>query len=302
MHPSLIDLGEQAPRCTDTPTLRGVLAESQDLLRNAFDHNEDPQDLVRWFSQLLTDALHSQAVTDLTGGAQLVLTGAVGRGDALPSSPITWLTVAPPTVDSANIDTTKLSQLIAQVGLVVEKTPLGSQALTRKQWRARIHSANATELALFTDAGTWCLEEVLQLPDATPLLIEALAHRPPSLKLNDSLPDRDVPVDIRKELLYPIIAIARWAGVTAQSHALATCDRLADATAAGVLNSDQADYLTQAWQAGLRLQFMRFTDRVHSHATTAESLPAIQRSLYGASARMVSDVAHSLATSHGIDL
>ena len=65
--------------------LRGVLAEAQDLVRNAVDHDEAPQDLVVWFSALVTDALHSPAIPELTGGATLVLTGSVGRGDALPN-------------------------------------------------------------------------------------------------------------------------------------------------------------------------------------------------------------------------
>ena len=40
----------------------------------------------------------------------------------------------------------------------------------------------------------------------------------------------------------------------------------------------------------------------HSHETTAESLPAIQRSVFGASARMVSDVAHALARDYGLEV
>ena len=68
------------------------------------------------------------------------------------------------------------------------------------------------------------------------------------------------------------------------------------------MTANQADYLRQAWHAGLQLQLQRFVDRVHSHETTAESLPAIQRSVFGASARMVSDVAHALARDYGLEV
>ena len=74
--------------------------------------------------------------------------------------------------------------------------------------------------------------------------------------------------------------------------------RVRDAQQAGVMTANQADYLRQAWHAGLQ----RFVDRVHSHETTAESLPAIQRSVFGASARMVSDVAHALARDYGLEV
>lgn len=120
LHESLTELAELAPQCSDTPTVRGVLAESQDLVRNAIDHGERPQALVEWFSRLVTDVLHSEAIADMTGGAQLVLTGAIGRGDALPSSPIKWLTVG-----ESHVDTTPVSDLITSVGLVAEHTRLG---------------------------------------------------------------------------------------------------------------------------------------------------------------------------------
>lgn len=65
LHESLTELAELAPQCSDTPTVRGVLAESQDLVRNAIDHGERPQALVEWFSRLVTDVLHSEAIADM---------------------------------------------------------------------------------------------------------------------------------------------------------------------------------------------------------------------------------------------
>ncbi|MBG9319344.1 nucleotidyltransferase [Corynebacterium belfantii] len=297
LHESLTELAELAPQCSDTPTVRGVLAESQDLVRNAIDHGERPQALVEWFSRLVSDVLHSEAIADMTGGAQLVLTGAIGRGDALPFSPIKWLTVG-----ESHVDTTPVSDLITSVGLVAEHTRLGPTARTKQEWLSMIGTAQGSELAVFADAGTWCLEEVVALPDHKPLLTDAIEHRPPTLRTHDGLPSRDMSVDIRKDLLYPIIAIARWAGVAAHSRDFSTRRRIPAAVAAGILTTSQADFLRQAWDAGLQLQFRRWTDRVHSHAATAESLPAIQRSIYGASSRLVSDVIRALAQQYDIPL
>lgn len=277
--------------------LRGVLAEAQDLVRNAVDHDEAPQDLVVWFSALVTDALHSPAIPELTGGATLVLTGSVGRGDALPNSPIKWLAVGP-----ADADTQPLTDLITAVGLNTDVTPLGVGTRSKEEWKAAIATATSAELAIFADAGTWLLDEVLRRKEHHCLLVDAIALRPPAVQVYEGLPDRDVSVDVRRDLLYPIIAIARWAGVAAGSTALTTLDRIAAGLAAGVLNQAQADYLREAWDAGLQLQFRRWTDRIDNQSSTAEYLPALQRSIYGASSRLVSEVAHSLAAEHGIAL
>lgn len=297
LHRSLIDLAQQAPKCSNPATVRGVLAESQDLLRNAIDHNEPPQQLVIWFSRLVTDVLHSQGVQELTGGARVVLTGPVGRGDALPSSPITWLTVG-----DASADTTNLVSLLKDVGLLPEVTMLGAGARSQVEWIEAIHAANSNQLAVFADAGTWCLQEVLALEHPQPLLREALKHRPPKIRLASGLPDREVSIDFRRNLLYPIIALARWAGVAAHSHEFSTPRRLADAQAAQILSEQQVDALLTAWEAGLKLQFRRFAARVHNHPTTIGDLSAIDRSTFGASTRLVSEVMYAVAAQNGIEL
>ncbi|AKE41850.1 Nucleotidyltransferase substrate binding domain protein [Corynebacterium kutscheri] len=296
LHSSLVELAEQAPLCADIPTVRGVLAESQELLRNATNHNADAHELLSWFSALVSDVLHSPGVQELTGGAQLIVTGAVGRGDALPTSPIRWLTVG------ENTDTSRLSELIARVGLTPDKTAFGVRARTQDQWRSMIQQASKWELTLFADAGTWYLEEVLALDSYTPLLIDALTHRPPALQTLDGLPDREVSIDVRRDLLYPIIALARWAGAAAQSTAVSTLARINAGEQAAILSSDQADLLREAWHAGITLQFRRWADKVHTQNAQAEDLPAIQRSVFGASSRNVSLVLRSIAASYNVAL
>ncbi|MCQ9353485.1 nucleotidyltransferase [Corynebacterium sp. 153RC1] len=289
MHNSLVELAQQAPLCSDPAMVRGILAESQDLARNAIDHNESPHELVAWYSQLVTDVLHSEGVRSLTNGADIVLTGPVGRGDALPSSPIKWLTVGDSGTSSA-----PLTALLQDIGLNTEETPFGAQALTKQQWEERIAEADGAGLAIFADAGTWFLRAVLDRGDHAALLTEARRYELPAVQTKDGLPIQDVPVNIRQDLLYPIIAIARWASVAAGSEATSTPERVEAATKGGVLNEAQASDLLQAWDAGLQLQFRRFADRVHTSYTTAAYLLPIQRSTFGAAARMVSGVMRSL--------
>lgn len=298
LHTSLLEMAEQAPLCQQPATARGVLAEAQDLLRNAVEHGESPEPLIIWFSQLVRDVLHSPAVRQMSGGATLILTGAVGRRDALPYSSVKWLTVG-----EGHEDTKPLADLIAGVGLVPDETSFGVKARTKDEWLSMIEGCSSKEMAVFADAGTFFLDAVVALDDHSPLLVDAINHRPPAaIRTESGLPDREVPVDVRKELLYPVIAIARWAAVSAGSRELATSARIQAGIDGGKLSQQQGDYLKQAWDAGLKLQFRRWADGVHKNEATAESLPSIQRSIFGASARMVSDVLYTLAESNNLSV
>lgn len=86
LHESLLELAELAPRCESPATARGLLAESQDLVRNALQHGADEAELAAWFSRLVTDIVRSPAIA-----SPVRLTGAAATGDAVPSAPIIWL-------------------------------------------------------------------------------------------------------------------------------------------------------------------------------------------------------------------
>lgn len=86
LHQSLLDLSELAPHCQSRATARGLLAEAQDVLRNAVAHQDDEIELANWFSRLLTDIVRAPGVD-----ADIRLTGAAARGDQLPSMPIEWM-------------------------------------------------------------------------------------------------------------------------------------------------------------------------------------------------------------------
>ncbi|MDO5032673.1 hypothetical protein [Corynebacterium sp.] len=86
LHESLTDLSELAAHCQSPATARGLLAESQDLVRNAYAHRTNELELASWFSRVVTDIVRSHGL-----GSPVRLTGAAARGDLLPSMPITWL-------------------------------------------------------------------------------------------------------------------------------------------------------------------------------------------------------------------
>ena len=80
LHSSLRELALQANRCESTAAARGILSEAQELLRNALRHRESVTELTAWFSRLVSDVVRSPAIA-----SPVRLTGAVSRGDAIPS-------------------------------------------------------------------------------------------------------------------------------------------------------------------------------------------------------------------------
>lgn len=308
LHQSLQDLAEQAPRCQDVATARGVLAESHELLRNAVAHRSDPVELTHWYSALLTHAIHSPAITELSGPAvaQIVLTGAIGRGDGLPTSRIEWLTVTTDAAEGARVNE-ELAKILRSVGLTPAPHEGELAPTDRTGWLTRVTaaagSADAALIGIFDDAGLWLREHLLnQLGSAVPLLVAAVKHRPPALRSAHGLPDRGAAVDILRDLLIPVAEIARWAGLTAATRTLATPERIALTERAGILTGDEAAALQQGWVTGLDLQLQRWVDHVIGRETTAEDLTALQRSAYGAASRGVAGVIRSLAARHDIAL
>lgn len=97
MHPSLTDLLDQAPECADPAHLRGFIAESQDLARNALHHGEAAVDVARWYSAVTISLLGSPALADKPAVAPV---GALARGEALPSTPLLWVAPQIPSAQS----------------------------------------------------------------------------------------------------------------------------------------------------------------------------------------------------------
>lgn len=307
LHESLLDLAEQAPRCQQVATARGVLAESHDLLRNALAHDTPGAELTHWYSTLISDTLHSPALSALLGENQLVLTGAIGRGDGFPTSRVEWLLITADPTETGEAANAELTALLQSVG--VNAAPLGGKfsPTTKEGWLQRIRQAtdsgDPTAIEVFADAGTWFREQLLtDLGSVLPLLHEAIAHRPPALRREHGLPDRESPVDLRRELLTPVTDLARWAGLSTRTHRLSTRDHIQAGQAAGILDEDEAELLRQGWATGTDLQFRRWVDHVVEREITAADLPALQRSAFGAASRGVALVIRSLAARHDIHI
>ena len=223
LHASLIELAEQAPLCTDQATLRGVLTESHDLTRNALAHDTNAVEVAHWFSRLLTDALHSPAATELTDGRIQIVTGPFGRGEGMPTSPVEWLSILPKSVPYQYNQ--NLEKVLTETGFVLAPLPATLLPTTREDWEHRIDHAlehgDGEALGVYTDAGTWMAEKVLASRMAPPALLRnAVEHRPPAVQTQAGLPRKDVPIDIRRDLLSPLARLARWAAIAAGRHCL----------------------------------------------------------------------------------
>ena len=303
LHASLIELAEQAPLCTDQATLRGVLTESHDLTRNALAHDTNAVEVAHWFSRLLTDALHSPAATELTDGRIQIVTGPFGRGEGMPTSPVEWLSILPKSVPYQYNQ--NLEKVLTETGFVLAPLPATLLPTTREDWEHRIDHAlehgDGEALGVYTDAGTWMAEKVLASRMAPPALLRnAVEHRPPAVQTQAGLPRKDVPIDIRRDLLSPLARLARWAAIAAGSSATETLDRIAAGVHGGVVTQQEADYLSAAWRAGIALRLERWAEHLDGNGTTLEQLTQVQRALFGACCRDVSLVMQSIAAHHRV--
>ena len=243
LHSSLRELALQANRCESTAAARGILSEAQDLLRNALRHRESETELTAWFSRLVSDVVRSPAIA-----SPVRLTGAVSRGDAIPSMPITWLG-----------EDEQLLEILESVGLQ------GRQA-------------EEEFLAWRVDAGY-----PVGIGGEQQLLDEALSLRPPALKVVNGLPDPDSEVDIESYLLAPIAGIARWAAPSPRP----TLDRLEIAIERQLLSQSESQSLAVAWETAISIAMRRWLANMDGRSTTLDNLPALDRTAYGAACRLV---------------
>ncbi len=243
LHSSLRELALQANRCESTAAARGILSEAQELLRNALRHRESETELTAWFSRLVSDVVRSPAIA-----SPVRLTGAVSRGDAIPSMPITWLG-----------EDEQLLEILESVGL-------------------KGRQAEDEFLAWRVDAGY-----PVGIGGEQQLLDEALSLRPPAHKVVNGLPDPDSEVDIESYLLAPIAGIARWAAPSPRP----TLDRLEIAIERQLLSPSESQSLASAWETAISIAMRRWLANMDGRSTTLDNLPALDRTAYGAACRLV---------------
>ncbi|MDO5669649.1 MAG: putative nucleotidyltransferase substrate binding domain-containing protein [Corynebacterium sp.] len=293
MHPSLSELNTEARRASSPTMARGILAEAQELMRNALDHGESEPALALWFSHTLQEWALSPAVEEITGGSRLLFTGPVARCDAIPTDTVTWFIIGE--APDAN---EQLRELVDAAALPVGDLPAPAP---QAHWDAAASAAasqgDADKLAYWVDAGYLDGPAV-----AEALLAPSLAHLPPMLRLAEGLPDYDTPVDVRGSLMDPVVAVARWAGLLAGARGGNAPHRLGTAQHQGILTEDEAEALTQAWSTGLSMELRAWRHGTWGQEETMRSLPSLDRSAYGAAARLVSVALRSIAGRHGIAL
>lgn len=293
MHASLDELTLDARNSSSPAMARGIMTEAQDLLRNALDHGESERALAHWFSRTLQELMGSPALVELVDSARLLPTGALARGDATPTDTVTWIIVGFSVGGNERV-----GGLFAGAGLPVGelRAPASPEV-----WRERVDEAvekrDVAEIEMFVDCG------LLTGPTPADLLATAsLGHLPPTLRLAEGLPDYSTPVDVRGILLEPAVAVARWAGLLADATGGDVAHRLSAAADRDVLTADEAEALTQAWDTGLTLELRRWRHHAWDDSTMLSSLPALDRSAYGAAARLVSVALRSLAGRRGVDM
>lgn len=293
MHPSLSELTTEARRASSPAMARGILAEAQELMRNALDHGESETALAFWFSRTLQEWAESPAVEEITGGARLQFTGAVARFDAIPTDRVTWFLIGD--APGAN---EQLRELFDGADLHVGDLPAPAP---REDWDAA--AARAAEQGDVDKLAYWVDTGYLDDPAvADALLVPSLAHMPPALRLAEGLPDYDTPVDVRGTLMEPVVAVARWAGLLADASSGDAPHRLDRARDHGVLTEDEAEALTQAWATGLSMELRSWRHGTWGEEETMRSLPSLDRSAYGAAARLVSVALRSIAGRHGLSV
>ncbi|WP_460490625.1 putative nucleotidyltransferase substrate binding domain-containing protein, partial [Corynebacterium nasicanis] len=81
-----------------------------------------------------------------------------------------------------------------------------------------------------------------------------------------------------------------------------TLERLTAAREKDILTADEAAALGQAWSTGLGMELRSWRHGTWGQEETMRSLPALDRSAYGAAARLVSVALRSIAGRHGIAL
>lgn len=233
---------------------------------------------------------------DASLGWTWVVSGSVGRGEAIPGSDVETLMVVDDEVDDAG--KTDLMARAADVHAVMERCgllpdPNGVLASRGRFCRRRASWAESAERWCATPAEDRGVVMAGLLVDSADVLdptgggvelrsqtIEAALQHPAVLRamLQDATSSRaGIPsrlrvfasqsdtVDLKAAAVDPIVKIARWGALSAGSQATATLDRLIDAAGAKILDIDDASTLKDCY---LSLSRIRWRTRAGSWIDT----------------------------------
>lgn len=277
----------------DEATLQAVLGRARAAVAAEWDRRATPTPALAaaWSEAMRTTVA---TVARLVGRAEApawtwFVSGAVGRGEAVPGSRLETLVSLSDDVDDAG--KARALVLAADVHAVLERCGLpldGHGVLASRSrfcrrdvsWEDGIERWAADPAAdrgvvmigLLADA--WSVTEAARGERLRPLVIAAArrhaAARTAMLRdaasVRAGIPSRlrilatqDDRVDLEAALIDPIVKIARWGALSAGSHALSTTDRLNHAAAGSVIDTDDASTLCDCYGALSRIRWSRTT-------------------------------------------
>lgn len=277
----------------DEATLEAVLGRARAAVAAEWDRRATPTPALAaaWSEAMRTTVA---TVARLVGRAEApawtwFVSGAVGRGEAVPGSRLETLVSLSDDVDDAG--KARALVLAADVHAVLERCGLpldGHGVLASRSrfcrrdvsWEDGIERWAADPAAdrgvvmigLLADA--WSVTEAARGERLRPLVIAAArrhaAARTAMLRdaasVRAGIPSRlrilatqDDRVDLEAAVIDPIVKIARWGALSAGSHALSTTDRLNHAAAGSVIDTDDASTLCDCYGALSRIRWSRRT-------------------------------------------
>ncbi len=277
----------------DEATLQAVLGRARAAVAAEWDRRATPTPALAaaWSEAMRTTVA---TVARLVGRAEApawtwFVSGAVGRGEAVPGSRLETLVSLSDDVDDAG--KARALVLAADVHAVLERCGLpldGHGVLASRSrfcrrdvsWEDGIERWAADPAAdrgvvmigLLADA--WSVTEAARGERLRPLVIAAArrhaAARTAMLRdaasVRAGIPSRlrilatqDDRVGLQAAVIDPIVKIARWGALSAGSHALSTTDRLNHAAAGSVIDTDDASTLCDCYGALSRIRWSRRT-------------------------------------------
>lgn len=277
----------------DEATLQAVLGRARAAVAAEWDRRATPTPALAaaWSEAMRTTVA---TVARLVGRAEApawtwFVSGAVGRGEAVPGSRLETLVSLSDDVDDAG--KARALVLAADVHAVLERCGLpldGHGVLASRSrfcrrdvsWEDGIERWAADPAAdrgvvmigLLADA--WSVTEAARGERLRPLVIAAArrhaAARTAMLRdaasVRAGIPSRlrilatqDDRVDLEAAVIDPIVKIARWGALSAGSHALSTTDRLNHAAAGSVIDTEDASTLCDCYGALSRIRWSRRT-------------------------------------------
>ena len=277
----------------DEATLQAMLGRARAAVAAEWDRRATPTPALAaaWSEAMRTTVA---TVARLVGRAEApawtwFVSGAVGRGEAVPGSRLETLVSLSDDVDDAG--KARALVLAADVHAVLERCGLpldGHGVLASRSrfcrrdvsWEDGIERWAADPAAdrgvvmigLLADA--WSVTEAARGERLRPLVIAAArrhaAARTAMLRdaasVRAGIPSRlrilatqDDRVDLEAAVIDPIVKIARWGALSAGSHALSTTDRLNRAAAGSVIDTDDASTLCDCYGALSRIRWSRRT-------------------------------------------